>query len=174
MVAALVVAFVLIAGIIGTSAMMMWAFQKKWEAEKALTSLRGELIDKSLILAWSGDLEGATHTINKAVHYAGACESWIPTIRGCAYYYKGKMTQAVHEFEIAIGMEPRNLSARGMLAAAHLFSGRLDMHRQELHEIQGYPPRKDYEAYDLAFAAYPRIYVDPLVGQRHFVPWWRG
>jgi len=162
------VVVVLVAGIIGTSVTMMWAIREKedaydarGEAEIALKSLQGELLDKSLILAWSGDLDAATHTINKAVHYAGACESWIPTVRGCAYYYQGNMTQAVREFESGIAMEPRNLSARGMLAVAHLFSGRLDVHRQQLHELQKYPPREDYEAYDVTFAAYSRIYVDP-------------
>ena len=103
-------------------------------ANNTLRSLRDELVQKALVLCWQGDRVQAEEAIEQA-RQAGASPAWVEMLYGQKELYGGSTGAAVNHLKSAVKLEPKNASARAMLATSYMFHGDFSSFQESLQRL---------------------------------------
>jgi serine/threonine protein kinase len=112
-----VVALGLVAGV--------FAYQEHRSEQRALEEKRQHTIELAMLIAMSGDLEGAEKAIGEA-QVLGASPGSVRMIRGLLAFHRGDNRTAIEHLEQAVKLLPRSMAAYSLLAEAYVNDGRSD------------------------------------------------
>lgn len=91
--------------------------KEKEKSQATLAQLHDEVIEKALLAAQNGDKEKTELAIQQALE-AGATEAWEKMLLGQLALYGDNPNDAIAFLEKAVDLEPENITAKAMRAAA--------------------------------------------------------
>jgi tetratricopeptide (TPR) repeat protein len=131
-----------------------------WRDHEAREKHVADTIDRALMTAMGGDLEGAEPVIAQA-EQEGASPGQVHMLRGQIALHRGQSSEARRHLEEAVRLLPQSVAARGMLAAAHADDGHWERYDQMMREMQRLPPLTPE---DFLYKGYAESNLDPERG----------
>jgi tetratricopeptide (TPR) repeat protein len=105
------------------------------QAEQLLAEKRQNALERALLLAMSGDFQGAERPIAEA-ELLGASTGQVRLLRGLIAYHRGETVEAIEHLEQALQLIPDSVATRAILAMAYYHSGRTVRLDEVLHELE--------------------------------------
>jgi serine/threonine protein kinase len=101
---------------------------------------REHALENALEAATSGDLAKAELAINEA-ELKGASTADVRVLRGQVAFFRGDYEQALSELEVAVELNPTNVSARSMIASTLFSLGDWTRYWHELEQLKPLQPK---------------------------------
>ncbi len=112
---------------------------RRAEREQHEEELRRNALDKALLAAMSGDLDGAGKAIDEA-EGLGASPGQLRLLRGQVASHRGDTPAAIRHLEQAVQLLPDSVAARAMLALACYHSPQVTRTEQLFRELEKMSP----------------------------------
>ena len=154
-----IVIVTLIAGVLTSTWFAVRESRAKSELQATLQVLHEELIEKVILNAQSDNQQG-TDAAMQLAEQSGVPPSTRQMLEGIAHYYKGENEPAIRDLKAVLDLEPNNVTARAMLALAHIHNGEWNEYVREILQVresvetQDTLVRHDYETLILGCALF--------------------
>jgi len=103
----------------------VFAYREHRSEQRAMEEQRQHAVERAMLIAMSGDLDGAEKAIAEA-EVLGASPGSVRMIRGLLAYHRGDYRLAIEHLEQAVRLLPRSVAAYSLLALACLWDGQWD------------------------------------------------
>jgi tetratricopeptide (TPR) repeat protein len=103
----------------------VFAYREHRAQQLVLEEKRQHAIERAMLIAMSGDLDGAEKAIAEA-EVLGASHGSIRMIRGLLALHRGDALKAIEHLEQAVKLLPRSVAAYSLLAQAYVADGQGD------------------------------------------------
>jgi tetratricopeptide (TPR) repeat protein len=117
-----------------------FGYQAYQVEQRRVAEERRAALDKALLVALSGNLNGAEVAIAEAERL-GALPGQVRFIRGVVSYYAGKQLDAVRHLEVAAELMPDSVAPRAMLATIHGVLGEWEQMERWFREMDAREPK---------------------------------
>jgi serine/threonine protein kinase len=113
--------------------------EQKEHEERLLAEKRQNALEKALMVAMSGDFDGAEKAIGEA-ELLGASAGQVRMLRGQVAFHRGDVPAATRELEQAVRLLPESVAARAMLALAYYNGGQTALMEQAWQHLDRMTP----------------------------------
>jgi tetratricopeptide (TPR) repeat protein len=134
-----------------------FAYQARVAGTQGMAGTQQAVLDKGLMEALSGDLDGALKSVREA-ESLGASRGQVRLLNGEVAFYRGKEMEAIDHLEKARELLPQSAAACGLLAMAYFVAGRGNEFEKTLRELETISP---VSAEDFLFTGYAQSQWDP-------------
>lgn len=138
-----------------------YALKLSETALRARPSCQGAFSLRANILNYCGEPTQAIPLAEKAIRLSPVAEPWFPEVLATSNYLSGNFEDAIAAGNQALTLAPDSVTARVILAASFVESGRFDVAKEAVHEILSIDP-----AFTLTRFADSQPYQDPGVLSR--------
>ncbi len=120
-----------------------------------------EKMERAMLIAMSGDLDGAEKAIAEA-EVLGASHGSVRMIRGLLAFHRGDTRRAIEHLEQAVKLLPHSVAAHSLLAEAYIADGQWDRHdiifMDSIEKLPAVTPE------DYLFKGHAESWFDPPAG----------
>jgi tetratricopeptide (TPR) repeat protein len=134
--------------------------KRQQQEQQLLAEQRQNALEKALLMAVSGDLDGAEKAIQEA-ELLGASDGQVRMLRGQVALHRGQTQEAVEHLRQAVALLPESVAARCLLAVAYGYAGPWEDYEQTMREAGELTPR---EPEDYLFKGHAEVLADPERG----------
>jgi serine/threonine protein kinase/tetratricopeptide (TPR) repeat protein len=138
----------------------VFAYRERVARQQSLEEQRQHAVERAMLIAMGGDLEGAEKAIAEA-EVLGASAGSVRMIRGLLAFHRGHILKAIEHLEQAVKLLPRSVAAHSLLAMAYAADARWDLYDTMMNsseELTAVTPE------DSLFRGYAESCVDPPRG----------
>jgi len=136
----------------------VFAYRGHRSEQRASEERRQHTIERAMLIAMSGDLDGAEKAIAEA-EVLGASHGSVRMIRGQLALHRGDTRKAIEHLEQAVKLLPRSVAAFSLLAEAYTEDGQWD--RYEIIFIDHIEKLPAVSPEDYLFKGYAESSLDP-------------
>jgi tetratricopeptide (TPR) repeat protein len=139
----------------------VFAYREHRSEQRALEERRQHAVERAMLIAMSGDLDGAEKAIAEA-EVLGASHGSVRMIRGQLALHRGDAHKAVEHLEQAVKLLPRSVAAYSLLAEAYMGDDQWD--RYEIIFIDDIEKLPVVSPEDYLFKGHAESLYDPARG----------
>jgi tetratricopeptide (TPR) repeat protein len=149
--------FVVLLGLLAS----VFAYRAHRSEQRAMEEKREHTIERAMLIAMGGDLNGAEKAIAEA-EKVDASHGSIRMIRGLLALHRGDCRTAIDELKKAVDLLPQSVAAYALLADAYVADGQYDLCQAVVMDhIEKLPP---VTPEDYLFKGYIQSYLDVARG----------